>query len=328
MKKRVLGRGLEVSELGLGCMGMSEFYGPRNDDESKAVLHKAIDLGCTFFDSADTYGHNHNEQLLGEFLKNSCADNIQIATKCGIRRRPGEYQRVIDNNPRYIRSACESSLRNLGVECIDLYYLHRADPNVAIETTIETLSLLVKEGKIANIGLSEVSASTLRKAHAIHPICAVQTEYSLWTRDVEREILPTCRELGVGFVPYSPLGRGFLTGNILPNSGFTQDDARQLLPRFTPDNLQANSPLIDVVTNMAIRKSCSAAQISLAWLLAQGPDIVPIPGTKNIKHLLDNLEAADITLTAEDLAQIALVLEAFQPVGERYTTEGMKGVNA
>ncbi|WP_241649878.1 aldo/keto reductase [Rosenbergiella collisarenosi] len=328
MKKRVLGRGLEVSEMGLGCMGMSEFYGPRNDNESKLVLHKAIDLGCTFFDSADTYGHNHNEHLLGEFLKESRADNIQIATKCGIKRRPGEYQRVIDNSPTYIRNACESSLRRLGIECIDLYYLHRVDPNVAIEDTIQTLSLLVKEGKIANIGLSEVSASTLRKAHAIHPISALQTEYSLWTRDVEREILPTCRELGIGFVPYSPLGRGFLTGNILPTSSFTQDDARQSLPRFTPNNLQANSPLIVVVKDMARRKSCSAAQISLAWLLAQGPDIVPIPGTKNIKHLVDNLESSDVTLTAKDLAQIASALCEFQPVGDRYATEGLKGVNA
>lgn len=328
MKKRVLGQSFEVSEIGLGCMGMSEFYGPRNDNESKAVLHKAIELGCTFFDSADTYGHHHNEQLLGVFLKESRADNIQIATKCGISRQPGQYQRAIDNSPRYIRNACESSLRRLGIECIDLYYLHRADPNVAIEDTIQTLSLLVKEGKIANIGLSEISASTLRKAHTIHPICAVQTEYSLWTRDVEQEILPTCRELGIGFVPYSPLGRGFLTGNIYPTSSFTQDDARQSLPRFTPDNLQANSPLLEVVVNMARRKSCSAAQISLSWLLAQGADIVPIPGTKNIKHLVDNIGASNVTLTADDLAQIAFALHKFQPVGERYTPEGMKGVNA
>ena len=328
MNKRMLGQDFEVSEIGLGCMGMSEFYGPRNDNESKLVLYKAIELGCTFFDSADTYGHHHNEQLIGAFLKESRADNIKIATKCGMLRSPGQYQRVIDNSPRYIRKACESSLRRLGVECIDLYYLHRVDPNVAIEVTIQTLSLLVKEGKIANIGLSEISASTLRKAHAIHPICAVQTEYSLWTRDVEQEILPICRELGIGFVPYSPLGRGFLTGDILPSSSFAQDDARQSLPRFTPNNLQANSPLLEIVVNMARRKFCSAAQISLSWLLAQGADIVPIPGTKNIKHLVDNIKSSNVTLTVEDLAQIASALNKFQPVGERYTTEGMKGVNA
>jgi aryl-alcohol dehydrogenase-like predicted oxidoreductase len=326
MKKRVLGQSLEVSEIGLGCMGMSEFYGPRNDAESKSVLHKAIDLGCTFLDTADTYGHYHNEQLLGEFLKESRAE-IKVATKCGIVRRPGEYQRVIDNSPDYIRRACESSLRRLGVECIDLYYIHRLDPNVPIETTVFTLSQLVKEGKIANIGLSEVSASTLRKAHAVHPISAVQTEYSLWTRDVEQDVLPTCRELGIGFVPYSPLGRGFLTGNITPDSDFTPEDARQSLPRFTPDNLRANRPLTQVVASMASSKSCSSAQIALAWLLAQGPDIVPIPGTKKMKHLIDNLGAPDVVLTAADLARIESAVREFQPAGERYTTEGMKGVN-
>ncbi|MFC3024432.1 aldo/keto reductase [Vibrio zhugei] len=326
MKKRKLGHSLEVSEIGLGCMGMSEFYGPRNDAESKSVLHQAVELGCTFLDTADTYGHSHNEQLIGEFLK-ECRADIKIATKCGIVRRPGEYQRVIDNSPAYIRHACESSLRRLGGECIDLYYIHRLDPNVAIEDTVSALSQLVKEGKIANIGLSEVSANTLRKAHAVHPISAVQTEYSLWTRDVEREVLPTCRELGIGFVPYSPLGRGFLTGSITPDSDFVGEDVRQSLPRFTPDNLDANRPLAEVVASMAQSKSCSSAQIALAWLLAQGPDIVPIPGTKKMTHLKDNLGASAVNLTAEDLAHIESAMSAFQPVGGRYSAEGMKGVN-
>lgn len=327
MKKRLLGQSLEVSEVGLGCMGMSEFYGPRNDAESRAVLHKAIELGCTLFDTADTYGHYHNEQLIGAFIKESRAE-VKIATKCGIVRRPGEYQRVIDNSPDYIRHACESSLRRLGVECIDLYYVHRLDPDVPIENTVLALSQLVKEGKIAHIGLSEVSANTLRKAHAVHPISAVQTEYSLWTRDVEQEVLPVCRELGIGFVPYSPLGRGFLTGKITPDSDFTPEDTRQSLPRFTPDNLRANGLLTEVVARMAKNKSCTSAQIALAWLLAQGPDIVPIPGTTKMQHLVDNLGASDVVLTAADLTSIESAVREFQPTGERYTTEGMKGVNA
>ncbi|TBR37419.1 aldo/keto reductase [Marinomonas agarivorans] len=326
MKKRVLGQSLEVSEIGLGCMGMSEFYGPRNDAESKAVLHRAVELGCTFLDTADTYGHYHNEELIGEFLKESSAD-VRVATKCGIVRRPGEYRREIDNSSKHIRYACESSLRRLGVECIDLYYIHRLDPNVPIESTISTLSELVKEGKIANIGLSEVSANTLRKAHAVYPISAVQTEYSLWTRDVEKEILPTCRELGIGFVPYSPLGRGFLTGNITSDDDFHDDDARKSLPRFKADNLKVNRLLSDIVAQVASNKSCSSAQVALAWLLAQGPDIVPIPGTKKIQHLEDNFGVSDVILTADDLADIESAMVSFQPAGDRYTTEGMKGVN-
>ncbi|MBP6121373.1 MULTISPECIES: aldo/keto reductase [Providencia] len=327
MEKRILGKGLEVSAIGLGCMGMSEFYGPRDDQESILVLHKAVELGCTLLDTADTYGNFHNEELIGSFLKQSPFE-VKIATKCGIVRRPGEYQRHIDNSPKYIRMACENSLRRLGVECIDLYYIHRLDPNIAIETTIHTLAELVTEGKIAHIGLSEISATTLKKAHAIHPITAVQTEYSLWTRDVEAEILPTCRELGIGFVPYSPLGRGFLTGHIHAQSHFDQDDARNALPRFSSDNLKANRPLSDAVSQLAYNKSCTPAQIALAWLLAQGKDIVPIPGTKKIIHLEDNFGAANITLTQEDLTQIELAVENFQPVGDRYTVEGMKGVNS
>ncbi|NOJ23707.1 aldo/keto reductase [Vibrio coralliilyticus] len=327
MEKRILGNGLEVSAIGLGCMGMSEFYGPRNDQESIEVLNKAVDLGCTLLDTADTYGDHHNEELIGRFLRTR-RSNVKVATKCGIVREPGEYKRRIDNSPDYIRKACEGSLRRLGVECIDLYYIHRLDPNASIETTMETLSDLVSAGKIAHIGLSEVSANTLRRAHAIHPVTAVQTEYSLWTRDVEAEILPTCRELGIGFVPYSPLGRGFLTGNIQSEKDFAQSDARKSLPRFTSENLKANQPLSDAVKQLAVEKECSSAQIALAWLLAQGKDIVPIPGTKRLKYLEDNLGAVNIELTTQDHKMLERAINNFKPVGDRYTSEGMKGVNA
>jgi aryl-alcohol dehydrogenase-like predicted oxidoreductase len=327
MNKRILGNGLEVSAIGLGCMGMSEFYGPQDDQAAMAVLHKAVELGCTMLDTADTYGNFHNEELIGDFLKQTDVE-IKIATKCGIVRRPGEYERRIDNSPEYIRSACESSLRRLGVDCIDLYYIHRLDPKALIETTMETLAQLVAEGKIAHIGLSEVSAATLKQAHSVFPVSAVQTEYSLWTRDVEAEILPTCQELGIGFVPYSPLGRGFLTGRFNDKSLFENGDFRNGLPRFTSENLKANSTLSDFIIQMAEQKSCSPAQISLAWLLAQGDNIVPIPGTNKVKHLEDNFGAADIHLTPEDLSQIKHAIDRFQPAGSRYSVEGMKGINA
>ncbi|NOH73193.1 aldo/keto reductase [Vibrio pectenicida] len=326
MKTRKLGKTLEVSAIGLGCMGMSEFYGPRDDKNSMEVLHKSVELGCTLLDTADTYGNHHNEELIGQFLKQTSYP-VKVATKCGIVRRPGEYQRSIDNSPSYIRASCEHSLQRLGVDCIDLYYIHRLDPNTSIEITMQTLSELINEGKIANIGLSEVSANTLRKAHAVHPVSAVQTEYSLWTRDVEKDILPTCKELDIGFVPYSPLGRGFLTGLVHPGSTFDDNDARQGLPRFSPNNLEANQPLSSAVTELASSKSCSSAQIALAWLLAQDDNIVPIPGTKKLHHLIDNFDAASITLSTEELAQLETTLKDFHPVGERYTAEGMKGVN-
>lgn len=327
MKKRKLVDGLEVSCLGLGCMGMSEFYGPHNDDDSLAVLHKSVELGVDFFDTAETYGSYHNESLVGRFIK-QCASDIKIATKFGIVRKPGEYKRVIDNSATYTRAACEGSLQRLGIDSIDLYYVHRIDRSQPIEEVMHTLSALVTEGKIKNIGLCEVSAATLKRAHAVHPVAAVQTEYSLWTRDVEKEILPTCRELGVGFVPYSPLGRGFLTGAYDASSTFSDDDFRANLPRFSENNLAANLAIVDCIRALATQKSCTAAQIALAWLLAKGDDVVPIPGTRRIAYLEENCTAADIHLSSSDMIELEDALENISVAGERYTEEGMKGLDA
>lgn len=327
MEHRTLGSGLTVSALGLGCMGMSEFYGPRDDTESLAVLARAVELGIDFFDTADTYGPHHNEELLGRFLSTSKA-RVKIATKAGIVRKPGEYTRQIDNSPAYLRRACEASLTRLGVDHIDLYYVHRLDPNQPIETTMEVLAALKAEGKIGHIGLCEVSAATLRRAHAVHPVTAVQTEYSLWTREVEAEILPTCRALGVGFVAYSPLGRGFLTGRFQPGTRFEDGDFRASLPRFAPENAACNAALVDVVRALASERDATPAQIALAWLLDQGPDIVPIPGTKRLKYLDENVASARITLTATERDTLNAALSRLPVAGARYTPEGMKGVNA
>jgi len=326
MQRRKLGTDFNVSALGLGCMGMSEFYGPRDDEQSLTVLEKAIDMGIDFFDTADMYGPHHNEELIGRFLATR-KPKVKIATKFGIVREPGEYQRSIDNSPQYARVCCEASLRRLGIEQIDLYYVHRIDPTHPIEDTMAELTQLVQEGKIARIGLSEVSASTLRRAHAVHPVAAVQTEYSLWTRDVEKEVLPTCRELGIGLVAYSPLGRGFLTGRYQNNTTFEEGDFRANLPRFQPENIQHNRSLVDVVTALAARKAYTPAQVALAWLLAQGDDIVPIPGTKRLNYLQDNVGALAVNLDAQDLAELNRALNTIAIVGERYTQEGMKGVN-
>ena len=327
MEHRTLGSGLTVSALGLGCMGMSEFYGPRDDAESLAVLARAVDLGVDFFDTADTYGPHHNEELLGEFLSASKAP-VKIATKAGIVRNPGEYTRRIDNSPAYLRRACESSLKRLRVEQIDLYYIHRLDPTQPVEQTMEVLAALKAEGKIAHIGLCEVSAATLRRAHAVHPVTAVQTEYSLWTREVEAEILPTCRDLGVGFVAYSPLGRGFLTGRFQPGTRFEDGDFRASLPRFAPDNASRNAALVDVVSALAAARGATPAQIALAWLLDQGPDIVPIPGTKRLKYLDENATSTQIALTEAERSTLQEAIARLPVIGERYTPEGMKGVNA
>lgn len=326
MERRTLGTDLEVSALGLGCMGMSEFYGPRDDATSLRVLHEAADLGIDFLDTADMYGPHCNETLIGRFLKDAKRP-MKIATKFGIVREPGAYRRTLDNGPDYARRACEGSLRRLGVERIDLYYVHRVDRDRPIEETMEGLARLVAEGKIARIGLCEVGAETLRRAHRIHPVTAVQTEYSLWSRGPEAEILPTCRELGIGFVPYSPLGRGFLTGRF-QDGRFEEGDFRASLPRFQAETARANRPIADLVATVADRKGCTPAQLALAWLLAQGPDIVPIPGTKRSKYLRDNVKAADVVLSTDDLAAIDAGLAERPVAGARYTAEGMKGVDA
>ncbi|WP_120632640.1 aldo/keto reductase [Ruegeria sp. EL01] len=327
MRQRTLAQGFDVSAIGLGCMGMSEFYGPRDDEMSMRVLHEAVDLGIDFFDTADMYGPHHNEELLGAFLAKSKA-RPKIATKFGIVRKPGEYRRSLDNSPEYARASCEASLARLGVERIDLYYVHRINREQDIEDTMGGLSRLVEEGKIDRIGLCEISADTLRRAHAVHPVTAVQTEYSLWSREVENEVLPTCRELGVGFVPYSPLGRGFLTGRFQDDSEFESGDFRASLPRFQADAVTSNRRIANLVRAIATRKECTPAQLALAWLLAQGDDIVPIPGTKKIIYLRENTAAADVGLNDEDLQELEDGLAALPISGARYTEEGMKGVNA
>ncbi|MEP3298381.1 MAG: aldo/keto reductase [Pseudoruegeria sp.] len=327
MKKRTLGGGFEVSALGLGCMGMSEFYGPYDDTQSIRVLQKAIDSGLNFLDTADMYGPHHNEKLIGGFLSETDVD-VKIATKFGIVRKPGEYRRKLDNSPAYARKACESSLTRLGVDRIDLYYVHRINSDEEIEDTIGGLSRLVADGKIDRIGLCEVSSETLRRAHAVHPITAVQTEYSLWSRHVEDDILKTCRELGIGFVAYSPLGRGFLTGRFQSDDAFEEGDFRANLPRFEKEAMRTNRSISDVVGEMAKQHNCTPAQLSLAWLLWKGSDIVPIPGTKNLRHLTDNIEA--VVIEIDDAAWNAFdnTISRLPVQGARYTNEGMKGVNA
>ena len=327
MRQHKPGIDLTLSSLGLGCMGMSEFYGPRDDKLALQTLEQAVEMGINFFDTADMYGPYHNEELLGHFLKTH-RHHVHIATKFGIVRKPGEYQRTLDNSPAYARQSCEASLRRLGIEQIDLYYVHRLDPSHPIEETMAGLIPLVQEGKIARIGLCEVSAATLRRAHAVHPVAAVQTEYSLWTRDVETEVLPTCRELDISLVAYSPLGRGFLTGRFQNDISFEEGDFRSSLPRFQPGNIEANRALVNIVTRLAAAKGCSPAQIALAWLLAQGDDIIPIPGTKRLAHLQDNLGALTLHLEDHEMAELHHALDALPVLGERYTTEGMKGVNA
>lgn len=327
MQQRTLGHDLQVSALGLGCMGMSEFYGPRDDALALQALDHAVEAGIDFLDTADVYGPHHNEELIGRFLATR-RPRVKIATKFGIVRKAGEDRRSIDNSAQYARQSCEDSLRRLGVERIDLYYVHRVDATRPIEETMQGLARLVQEGKIARIGLCEVSAATLRRAHAVHPVAAVQTEYSLWTREVEDEVLPACRELGVGLVAYSPLGRGFLTRRFHGGTAFEQGDFRASLPRFQPGNIDTNQALVGAVSALAQRKGSTPAQIALAWLLAQGPDVGPIPGTRRIAHLQDNLGALSVALTPGELDELRRASDELPVAGQRYTEEGMKGINA
>lgn len=327
MRKRKLGAaGPEVSEIGLGCMGMSEFYGDRNDEESLATLERALELGIDFLDTADMYGHGNNERLVGRFLE-SHRNQVVLATKFGIVRSADGPSRSINNHPDYIRSACDASLRRLGVDTIDLYYVHRIDPQVPIEETVGAMAELVSAGKVRALGLSEASATTLRRAHAVHPIAALQSEYSLWSRDPEGPILDTCRELGVAFVAYSPLGRGFLTGAITSPGQLAADDFRRIAPRFQDDNLKANLSLLEAVRAMAAEKGCTPGQLALAWVLARDDGIIPIPGTKRRRYLEENAAAADVDLTADDLAALDKAIPPGAAIGERYHAEAMQTVN-
>ena len=328
MKTRTLGRnGPKVSAIGLGCMGMSEFYGKQDDAESISTIHRALEIGLTFLDTEDMYGPHKNEELVGKAIKGKRA-KVVLATKFGIVRNPANPTlRGINGRPEYVRSSCEGSLKRLAVDMIDLYYLHRVDPETPIEDTVGAMSELVKEGKVRFIGLSEAGVKTIRRAHAVHPISAIQSEYSLWTRDPESEILSTCRELGIGFVAYSPLGRGFLTGNIKSTDNLEPDDFRRNSPRFQQENIQHNLELLKRVESIAQKKGCKPSQLALAWLLAQGEDIVPIPGTKRRKYLEENAAAVDLALSKDEIAEISMAAPPGAASGTRYALAAMPSLN-
>jgi aryl-alcohol dehydrogenase-like predicted oxidoreductase len=326
-KRRLGTQGLVVSEQGLGCMGMSEFYGATDETESLATLDRALELGIDFFDTSDAYGPYKNEQLLGKAFRTR-RDEVIIATKFAIRRDPSDpTKRSIDGRPEYVREACDASLRRLGIERIDLYYQHRVDTSVPIEDTVGAMAELVQAGKVQYIGLSEAAPETIRRAHAVHPISALQTEYSLWSRDPEDEILATVRELGIGFVAYSPLGRGFLTGQIKSFDDLAADDYRRYSPRFKGENFAKNLELVERVNEIARQMSVTPGQLALAWVLAQGDDIVPIPGTKRRTYLEENAAASELELSAADLARLDELSPKGIAAGDRYPEEMMKYVN-